>query len=795
MHRFAAFCVLLFGAMIARAQAPVAQSKWVNGFWQAKWIAHPGSGPAEFGVYHFRKKISLERKPASFIIHVSADNLYRLFVNGQSVATGPARSDPANWNFETLDIAPYLNAGENLLSATVWNFAEDRAYAQTSYETAFIVQGDGPLEKLINTGKDWKVTRNKAYRPLPIDRAAMQSYLAVASGEEVDAAAYSWGFEDITTPDQDWEPAKVLWYPAKSRSYGTDGNWHLVPRSIPMMEERPQVFHSERTGALDSMTGGKSLQASFPLQIPARAKLRLLLDQGMLTNAYPWVQVSGGSGATLQWTYAEALIDQRRQKGHRNDVAGKHILGIRDRYKPNGGTSRRWQSLHYRTFRYVELLIETKDQPLTIDSLGSIYTGYPFEEKARFQSSDSSLRPIWETGWRTAKLCAMDTYMDCPYYEQLQYVGDTRIQALISLYVSGDDRLMRKSIDDIAHSFIPEGLTQSRYPSRDLQVIPTFSLWWVCMLHDYYRHRTDDAFIQGHLNGVAQVLNWYDEKLDSVSGLLGPLSWWQFVDWSWPWVDSIRVGGVPPGASKGGSSIITLQYAYTLQWAAELMKAYGKPEQAARYAARARELTGRTYALCFDQVRGLMADVPDKSSFSQHAAILAILTDAIPAAAQAKVLEKILEDPSITQATYYFRFYLFEAMKKTGMGNRFLNSLEPWQDMLDIGLTTFAENPEPTRSDCHAWSASPVYAMLSITAGIEPAAPGFRKVRIRPNPGQLGYINAAVPLPSGQIALDWKKMSVGSRAIVEMPAGISGVLEWKGKSFQLRSGRNVYDLE
>jgi hypothetical protein len=115
--------------------------------------------------------------------------------------------------------------------------------------------------------------------------------------------------------------------------------------------------------------------------------------------------------------------------------------------------------------------------------------------------------------------------------------------------------------------------------------------------------------------------------------------------------------------------------------------------------------------------------------------------------------------------------------------------------MLDIGLTTFAENPEPTRSDCHAWSASPVYAMLSITAGIEPAAPGFRKVRIRPNPGQLGYINAAVPLPSGQIALDWKKMSVGSRAIVEMPAGISGVLEWKGKSFQLRSGRNVFDLE
>jgi hypothetical protein len=154
-----------------------------------------------------------------------------------------------------------------------------------------------------------------------------------------------------------------------------------------------------------------------------------------------------------------------------------------------------------------------------------------------------------------------------------------------------------------------------------------------------------------------------------------------------------------------------------------------------------------------------------------------------------------MEDPSITQATYYFKFYLFEAMKKTGTGNRFLGSLKPWQDMLDIGLTTFAENPEPTRSDCHAWSASPLYAMLSITAGIEPAAPGFQKVRIRPNPGLQEYVRAAVPLPSGQVTLDWKKMPSGSKAIVDMPQGITGVFEWKGKSLPLKSGRNVLDLD
>jgi hypothetical protein len=388
----------------------------------------------------------------------------------------------------------------------------------------------------------------------------------------------------------------------------------------------------------------------------------------------------------------------------------------------------------------------------------------------------------------------MDTYMDCPYYEQLQYVGDTRIQALISLYVSGDDRLMRKSIDDISHSFVPEGLTQSRYPSRDLQVIPTFSLWWVCMLHDYYMHRKDDAFIRSHLNGVENVLRWYASRLDG-RGMLGPLSWWQFVDWSWPWVDSIRVGGVPPGASHGGSSIITLQFAYTLQRAAELMKQYGDEGKAREYSALAERLCRETYRLCYDASRGLLADTPDKNSFSQHANILAILSNAIPDADQAGLLDKVMNDRSLTQATYYFRFYLFEAMRKTGTGNRFLAQLKPWYDMLDIGLTTFAENPEPTRSDCHAWSASPVYELLSLTAGIEPAAPGFREIRIRPNPGHLKIIKAIVPVPAGMVSLDWRQESSGLRAVIEMPTGVNGRLEWQGKTWQLVPGRNEVNVQ
>jgi alpha-L-rhamnosidase len=760
-------------------------NNWENKFWTAKWVTHPDALPNEFGVYHFRKDLTLDVKPSSYIVHISADNLYKLLVNGIKVASGPARSDPANWNYETLDLAPYLKAGKNIITATVWNFADFRAYAQTSFETAFIVQGNSAAESVLNTPGDWKVIWDKSYQPLPIDRGALRTYLAVASGEIVDGNQYAWGFDQDDAGSLQWKSVKTLWYPAKPRSYGTDGNWHLVPRAIPLLVDQQQEFSTERSGYLEKNKGTEKITGSFPWNIPADTKISLLLDQGMLTNGYPQLIITSGKNAAITLTYAEALMDSNRVKGNRNEVKGKMLIGISDRYISDGGTKRAYSPLHYRTFRYVKMDIQTGNDALVIENLNSSYTGYPFEEKGKFISKDKGLQQIWETGWRTAKLCAVDTYFDCPYYEQLQYVGDTRIQAFISLYVGGDDRLMKKAIDDISHSFIPEGLTQSRYPSWDLQVIPTFSLWWVCMIHDHYMHRKDDEFIRSKLNGIENVLRWYEEKM-APNGMLGALSWWQFVDWSWPWVDSIRVGGVPPGVSKGGSSIVSLQYAYTLVRAAELMKAYGRPEIAAKYKEKASKICSDVYKLCFDQTKGMIADTHEKKEFSQHANILAILTDAVPVERQKQLLQKLMTDKSITQATYYFKFYMFEAMKKTGLGDQYLAQLKPWYDMLSIGLTTFAENPEPTRSDCHAWSASPLYEMLSTVAGVLPAEPGFGKVIIKPHPGNLAEFAAVVPHPKGEIKVE---LSTG-KWTVDLPAGLSGDFEWKGKKQALKQGRN-----
>lgn len=786
------FCLGLLLSVNTFSQNATIDPAWLQGYWKARWIVYPGVSQQAYGVYHFRKTIELPAKPASFVVHVSADNRYRLFINGQSVSSGPARSDLLNWNFETVDLAPYLKPGKNVLAALVWNAAESRPFAQMTFQTGFVMQGNSATEEAINTGQSWKVFHNQAYKPLLVDKAKLQTYFVAGDGDAVDGNAYPWNWEKTDFNDTAWPAAQSAWFSAKPRGLGSDGNWMLVPREIPPMEER-----QERLKVVRRVSGIKVSEAFLagkqPLVIPAHSKATLLLDQTYLTNAYPELVVSDGQNAAITLTYAEALFDAKRQKGNRNEIEGKEIMGIQDRFVADGGEKRVFRPLWFRTYRYLQVDIETQANPLVVNDLYGMFTGYPFKENATFKSPDPALSKIWEVGWRTARLCAVESYFDCPYYEQLQYVGDTRVQAMISLYVSGDDRLMRKAILDFDHSRIPDGLTQSRYPCYDLQVIPTFSLFWTCMVHDYWMHRKDDAFVQARMKGIADVLEWHAQRLSS-NGMLGKVEWWNFVDWSWPWKEAERYGGVPAGTFTGNSSILSLQYAYALQRAAQLFAAFGKTDQARQYQATAKSITENVYKLCWDASRGILADTPDKKEFSQHANIMGILTDAIPVGEQTTVLQKITTDAGIVACTYYYRFYLFEALQKTGQGDQYLTMLQPWKDQLALGLTTFAEQPDPTRSDCHAWSASPLYQFLSLVCGIQPDAPNFSKVKIEPNLGSLPQIEGQMPHPAGTIQVKFQKTKTGLKGEVTLPAGLTGRMIWKGKELALKEGKQTIAL-
>src|SRR5688500_14130035 len=374
----------------------------------ARWIAPPGVPGDSFTVFHARRGFDLTTVPARFFVHVSADNRYRLYVNGVQVSSGPQRSDVTHWRYETVDLAPHLRAGRNVLAAIAWNWGAARPVAQHSHRTGFLLQGDGPREAgLANSGPGWRLLHNRAFAPIVITSGTVGGYYAAAPGDSIDGARHPWGWERADYDDTGWllvaapgaagGPAPLAAFDgaaggalvgrAKRRAmrpgaYGEVSGWQLEPRSIPPMEETEQRLARVRR-ATGVTTDGAFLRGASDLVIPPRTSATVLLDQSHTTNAYPVLVTSGGAGSTVRLTYAEALLDSAGAKGHRDSIGGRRIRGVRDVLLPDGGERRSFQTLYWRSFRYIQMDVTTTEQPLRAPDVHAIITGDPFAHRAR----------------------------------------------------------------------------------------------------------------------------------------------------------------------------------------------------------------------------------------------------------------------------------------------------------------------------------------------------------------------------------------------------------------------------
>ena len=757
--------------------------------WSADWIADPDTPGQAAGVQHFRREFTLPSRPQRFVVKVSADNRYKLYVNGTEVAAGPARGDLLHWRYETIDLAPHLRAGRNVVAALVTNWGDVRPAAQVTRRTAFVLQGEGAEAEAINTGAaGWHVSSSRAYSFSAVTGKDSGGYYVAGPGEDFDAAAWPWGWEQPGYDASAWRAAAPVpdgkAYLRGGHPYGM-GQWQLVPRNIPMPERKLVRFAGLRR-AEGVVADGRFLQGRGDLVVLARTRATLLLDQGELTMGYPVLVAGGGKGASLTITYAESLFGADDQKGNRNAIDGKTIRGLRDRIRFDGG-ERRFTPLWLRAWRYVQLDIETADEPLRLHDMHAVFTAYPFVQKAKFAADQPGLQPIWDLNWRSLRISAFETYWDTPYYEQLQYVGDTRIESLLSVYQAGDDRLMRNAIEQFDDSRTGEGLTASSWPSGMRQQIPSFSLWWIAMVHDYWMLRDDPAFVRRFIPGTREVIAWHERHVDD-TGMLGPMPWWAFLDWS----KAYGIRGVPPGGGTGRATAFTLQFALVLRQAAELEKAFGEPALAVHYRTRADELVASARRQAWDESRGLFADSPELRVFSQPTNALAILTDAIPAERRSGVIDRLLSERDMGQASLFFRFYVDEALQRTGTADRYLDRLAPWREMLANGLTTTAETPEPSRSDSHAWSAHPNYHLLATVLGIRPGTPGFKSVIVAPQPGPMRRLSVTMPHPQGKISVALRRIGVdGIGGNVTLPAGITGEFRWRGHAVLLKGGINA----
>jgi len=738
------------------------------------WVTHPDARAAPV-VLHFRREVEFVKAPRTLPVTVTADNRFVLYVNGARVASGPSTGTPARWRYATLDLAPHLKRGRNVIAAEVWNFGEAAPVAQITVATGFRLVGPG-----ISTGEPgWFVAIDPGHSVVKGNEQIDWQYYVASTPEVIDARRADWDWAGAMEIGSNWRAA----VPAPAAARRT-----LIADPLP-----PQRFESASPGVVvrSSLEGGEQFPARSVV-VPANTTAKLLIRRDAVISGYPALDVTGGRDAIIRLEYGEALYDAERRKSDRNLTGDRQVIGFFDTFIADGA-ERSLAPLWWRTYRFIEIEIKTGEEPLTLMGLHLDETGYPFTRVARFESSDAELNRIWDIGWRTLRVDAHETFMDSSYWEQLQYAGDTRLEMLVTYAVSGDPRLALQAIDAFAESEADDGLVQGRFPARESNVIATFSFAWVGMLADWALEQPDTAPIRRHLPRMRTVLEWFEPRLNA-QGLLGKNPQWNFIDWAGQrWDDRDTF---PSWGRQNGSCLMTAMWVGALRQGAALEAAYGEAGRGAAFAAKAERARAAIREHCWSAERGLFADDGDREVFSQHMNVFAVLYDIATPEEMPAILERITvpgkgidAPPGMYTSTYYFAWYLAGAFEHAGLRDRYLALLQTWRDLLKLNYTTWPESRGQPRSDTHAWSAHPTADLLGVVAGIRPAAPGYSRLRVEPSLGNLSSLDAIAATPHGPVEVSYRISKGRLRADITRPSALPGEFVWRGKTHALTGVR------
>ncbi len=772
---------------------PIWQNFWkgeVDGMWNnAFWLKVPQEEIAEKKIYqfdltgrfaYFRCDLELP-EGARLTVDITASSRYRLFVNGQSVLSGPCKGDSHRQYYETLELTPYLQRGQNTFCAQVLyndpnttdSQVEERACIYGVMGPAaghrLAVEGEvrneqGDVIAAITTGQaSWRVWLDNTFYL----KSTEDTQFLGAVTEDIDFSTSPAHWKEPAFDPSGWPlaeqadsvvPRGLLYFA------GVQPRFRVHERPIPLLYEREETF------------------AGFaePITLAPGESRQIILDAGRVVNGYPRYRLSGRGAA--EFVYFEKYGGPGSNL-RRDDPAGA-VTGLRDRIRLPG-EALSYEPFWVRTFRFIAVTLRAGDGSLTLEQAAFRRTGYPLEPETSLASSAPWVAGLWEICLRTLGNCMLETYMDCPYYEQLQFAMDTRLEALYTYAVTRDRALARKALLDYHYGMLPEGLTPGKYPSAYLQILSTFSLHYVIMLSEYLEETGDLELLRICRQDIDRVLGYFEDRLGP-DGLLGRLDYWEFVDWHPKWNVSY---GMPEAVLRGSSTIINLMYAYALRCGGKLQRLAGRACLAEEYETRRAALLAKVQQLCWDGEKQLYREGPAFSQFSHHAQAWAVLNSMLPKEEARALLGRVLRDPDALECSFSTAFEWFRALEWAGMYEEMGQALNSWIGLLDLNCTTCPETPRDARSDCHAWSALPIYELTHTLAGVKWSGD---RVWIQPQLWNLSDLYGTVRTPRGTVRLRYEKDGSGLwQYHLTLPEGMTcEFTAQSGRTFLLKGGEN-----
>lgn len=775
----------------------------------AVWLGVPASEIKQKKIYegdmtgrfaYYRCELEIPVK-AGLVMDITANSRYRLWINARPVLSGPCKGDEYRCYYETVDVSSYLVTGKNVFAVQVLYNNPDTAVDQTKERAAIFgvrtpggghrlaVEGTvrdsaGRMIGTVTTGKaDWRVFLEDSFylksNEITVNLGAVCEEIDFRKAQHrwkgTDFEADGWAVPrsmETVGPDPFFEAVGIL------------PRFRLKEREIPLLYETEDCF--TREVCVGDQEGPCGILGKKEVEIPAGESRDIILDAGVIKNAYPSFRFQGGKGSRVSFTYFEKFVNEER-KIRRDDAEHGSVIGLTDTILLDEGEVD-YEPFWYRTFRFLRIRVEAGKEAVWMKEPVYRKTGYPLKVESWVKSSAPWVEKVWELCVRTLENCMTETYMDCPYYEQMQFPMDTRLQAMFNYVVSTDVRLAKKALEDFHYSLLPQGLIPGKYPSAYCQVISTFSLHYIYMLQEYYQQTADLGTVKRYLPDVDAILGYYDRKIGEDS-LVGRLGYWEFVDWQEAWKENF---GIPAALQEGSSTVINLMYAFALQCAAWLNEAAGRSGMAQEYRERRQRIRRAVEEHCWDGEKGMYREGRKFAQYSQHAQAWAVWDGLEDREKGRRALINSMDGSSVIPCSFSTAYEYFRAMEKAGLYKETEANIMRWALLPEQGCTTCPEEPENARSDCHAWSALPIYEMIRCMAGICPGQPGWEQVRICPHMEYLPDLEGEAATPKGTVGFRYRYISGKWEYRVILPEGLSGTFVYPdGREAVLAGGENI----
>lgn len=604
------------------------------------------------------------------ILDITADDYYKVWINGTYIGQGPAPGYPSRYYFNRYDISSAIHEGDNIIAVhTYYQGRMNRVWYSADKRQGLKAAVWQKNKLIAATDENWKYKKADEYNSNKI--IGYDTYFA----ENIDAQLMEHGWADLDYNDNHWKQCAI-------NSYDD----HAL-----ILQETEPLEITECTPTMTRLFSDNNF----------------LFDCGEEITGGVKISVSGDKGDKIKLLFAEELDEN----GHAN-YKMRCNCNYEEEWTLSGGHDV-IENYDYKAFRYIEIITECK--AFNENCIYVVERHYPFQAIRHIKDDCTPLiKDIWNMCTRTIKCGTQEVFVDCPTREKGQYLGDLLIVGISHIYLTGDGAMYKKALYDFAASTKIDIGMMAVSTAGVMQEIADYSLLYPLQLYYYYR-LTDDKSTLKELYVYAKNIVAYFSKYSRGDGLLENVtSKWNMVDWPENLRDNYDFDLTKP-VGLGCHNVINAYYYGANLYLSKIEEALGYKTETKQHMAAFKNAFIKAF---YDTNKKIFVDSEVSEHASIHSNALPLYFSMQPQESN-KTIAGLIREKGLCCGVYMAFFVLkgLAHIKEYELEYDLLTNqgIHSWANMLKEGATTcfeaWGKEQKWNTSLCHPWACTPIIVL------------------------------------------------------------------------------------